>query len=109
MDRFLTLLGLARRAGKLAMGETQVYEALQDGTARCVLVAEDAAPNTRDKLKTKAGAVPLQSIPYSKGDVGQALGRTTCAIVAVTEDGFAKSLLGYGNDLASHHNGGASI
>lgn len=111
MDSFLTLLGLARRAGKLAIGEEPVRQALASGTAKTVFLAADAADHTRRKMEPRLGNVPLQRVPALKAELGQALGRESCAVCAVTESGFAKSLA---DRLASepvntNHDGGAVI
>ena len=93
MDSFLTHLGLCFRASKLAVGEEPVREALADGKARVVFLAADASPHTRRKLEPKLGGVPLQEVEASKAALGRALGRASCAICAVTDKGFAQSLV----------------
>ena len=46
MDNVLRLTGLARKAGRLAVGEEPVGEAARSRTAKLILVAADAAENT---------------------------------------------------------------
>lgn len=110
MDSFLTHLGLCFRAGKLAVGEEPVRLALQEGRARLVLIAGDASGRTRRKLESKLGDVPLQGVAAAKSDLGRALGRASCAICAVTDEGFARSLV---QRLSQHANtnpdGGVTI
>ena len=93
MDSFLTHLGLAFRASKLAVGEEPVREALAEGKARVVFIAADASDHTRRKLEPKLADVPLQEVGASKAEMGRALGRASCAICAVTDKGFAQSLV----------------
>ena len=110
MDRFLTLLGLALRAGKLAVGEEPVRLALQEGKARTVFLAQDASDHTRRKLEPKLGEVPLTPIPATKAELGRALGRESCAICAVTDKGFAQSLSQRLEERPSaNHDGGVTI
>lgn len=110
MDSFLTLLGLARRAGKLAVGEEPVRLALQEGAARTVFLAQDASDHTRRKLEPKLGEVSLRLIPATKAEVGRALGRESCAICAVTDKGFAQSLTQRLEERPStNHDGGVTI
>ncbi len=92
MDSFLTHLGLCLRAGKLAVGEEPVREALALGRARVVFLAGDASERTRRKLEPKLGDVPVQ-VAATKAALGSALGRESCALCAVTDKGFARSLL----------------
>ena len=105
----LTLLGLALRAGKLAVGEEPVRLALADGTAKTVLLAQDASDRARRKVEPKLGDVPLQVVPASKGELGRALGRESCAICAVTDKGFAKSLSQRLEEPNTNHDGGVTI
>lgn len=110
MDSFLTLLGLALRAGKLAVGEEPVRLALQEGTAKAVFLAGDASERTRRKVTPKLAEVPLREVPAAKGELGNALGRESCALCAVTDKGFARRLTEL-LDTPPHtnHDGGVTI
>ena len=59
-----------------------------------LLLACDAAPNTRRRCAhfAEAGAVPWTELPFSKAELGGAVGRSSCALAAVTDVGFASSL-----------------
>ena len=109
-DSVTTLLGLALRAGKLAVGEEPVREALAGGKARTVLLARDASDRTRRKVEPKLGDVPLTTLEATKETLGQALGRASCAICAVTDKGFAQSLSKH-LELRpnTNHDGGVTI
>ena len=48
-DPVLRMLGLARRAGKLAFGDELVREACMEKKARCVMAASDAGESTAKK------------------------------------------------------------
>lgn len=94
-DKTLGLLGLARRAGRLAVGEQSVAEACQSGRALAVLLARDAGDTTarRGEKLARQGAVPLVPTPYSKGELGWSIGRSSCALLAVTEPELAAALV----------------
>ena len=47
MDKLLNLIGLAKKAGKLEVGEEPVGAAARSKHARLILIASDAADNTR--------------------------------------------------------------
>ena len=53
-DPFLGMLGLARRAGKLAFGDELVREMCMDKKARAVFVAADAGASTAKKAACSA-------------------------------------------------------
>lgn len=109
-DSVTTLLGLALRAGKLAVGEEPVREALAGGKARMVLLARDASPRTHRKLQPKLGEVPLEILAATKETLGQALGRASCALCAVTDKGFAQSLSQrFRQQPNTNHDGGVTI
>lgn len=110
MDSLLTLMGLALRAGKLAVGEEPVRLALQEGRARAVYLAADASERTHRKLAPKLGEVPLCPIASSKAELGRALGRESCAICAVTDKGFARSISQRLEEQSNtNHDGGVVI
>lgn len=94
-DPILHLLGLARKAGKLELGEEPVGAACRARHARLVLVAADAAPNTRRRCAHfgEAGNVLWLELPFSKAELGFLLGRGSCAMLALTDAGFAASIV----------------
>jgi ribosomal protein L7Ae-like RNA K-turn-binding protein len=94
-DSALNLLGLALRGGNLAVGEDPVGDACRAGRARVVLLAADAAENTAQRAARLIGErdVPLVTLPWDKGQVGGCLGRSACALAALTDAGLAAALL----------------
>lgn len=90
----LGLLGLAKKAGKLEIGEEPVGIVCRTKTARLVAVAADAAENTLRRVEHFAAeGVPRVKTPFSKEEMGWALGRKTCAMVAFTDGGLAASFV----------------
>ncbi len=87
----LSLLGLAKRAGKLAAGDDPVHELAQDGVIRAVLLASDAGAASSRQAAFTAGkeGVPLLTLPVTKAELGGALGRQSCALCALSDSGFA--------------------
>ena len=94
MDKLLNLIGLAKKAGKLEVGEEPVGAAARARHARLILIASDAADNTRRRAKHfgDAGECICLEIPAAKGELGKALGRTSCAMAALTDIGFAEAV-----------------
>ncbi|MCI8304453.1 MAG: 50S ribosomal protein L7 [Lawsonibacter sp.] len=93
-DPVLRLLGLARKAGRLEVGEEPVGAACRSRQARLVLLAADAAPNTRRRAAHfgEAGNVLWLEAPFEKGELGFVLGRSSCAMLALTDAGLAASV-----------------
>ena len=94
-DPILHLLGLAKKAGRLEVGEEPVGALCRARQAKLVLLAADAAPNTcrRAAHFGQAGNVLWLALPFSKAELGLALGRSSCAMVALADSGFAASIL----------------
>ena len=94
-DPILHLLGLARKAGRLEMGEEPVGAVCRARQARLILLASDAAPNTvrRGAHFGEAGNVLWLELPYTKAELGFQLGRGSCAMLALTDAGFAATLV----------------
>ncbi|MBR7146386.1 MAG: ribosomal L7Ae/L30e/S12e/Gadd45 family protein, partial [Oscillospiraceae bacterium] len=93
MDKVLSMLGLAKKAGRLEVGEEPVGAAARARDARLIVVAEDAAENTvrRERHFADAGQCLWVKVPATKDALGRAVGRTSCAMVALTDVGFAEA------------------
>ena len=95
MDKALNYLALARKAGRAELGEEPVGAAARALHAHLVVVAGDASDHTWRRAKSYVAGTDQQCIrlPYSKDEVGMAIGRTSLAIAAVTDPALALSLV----------------
>ena len=95
MDNILRLVGLAKRGGNLEAGEEPVGAAARARDARVILVASDAAENTYRRVRhfADAGQCIWLSVPYTKDEMGASIGRSSCAMVAVTDIGLASAIV----------------
>lgn len=91
MDSVLHLLGIARKAGRLEVGEEPVGGAARSRQAKLIVVASDAAENSvrRAARFAQGGKSAWVRVPYAKGELGAAVGRSACAMLALTDAGFA--------------------
>ena len=91
----LNLLGLARRGGNLTMGEEPVADVCQLHKARVVFLASDAGDTIcrRAARMADTGNAPLVTLPWSKAEIGFHLGRSACALLAVTDQGLASAVI----------------
>lgn len=94
MERILSMLGLAHKAGRVEIGEEPVGSAARAKKARIILVASDAAAGSVRRAMSFAntGNCLCLVIPATKNELGRALGRTSCAMAAVTDIGFADAV-----------------
>ena len=95
MEHILSMIGLAKKAGLVEIGEEPVGAAARAKHARVILVAEDAGASSvrRAYSFAQSGACLCLTVSASKDDLGRALGRTSCAMAAVTDIGFAESIV----------------
>lgn len=90
----LHLIGMAKRAGKLEIGEEPVGAVARAKQAKLIVLASDASPNTLRRAATfgQAGNVLQLTIPHNKAQLGAVLGRSSVAMLAFTDAGFAGAL-----------------
>ena len=95
MERILSMIGLAKKAGFVEIGEEPVGSAARSKHARVILVAGDAAASSvrRAYSFAQSGSCLCLTIDATKDQLGSALGRTSVAMVAVTDIGFAESIV----------------
>lgn len=95
MDKALSMVGLALRAGRLAAGEEPAGEACRRRRCRLLLTASDASENTlrRGSGFAREGECLMLTLPYTKAELGGALGRESCAVAAVTDLGLAQAIV----------------
>ena len=94
-NRILSLLGLALRGGNLVVGEEPVEAVARARDARVLLLASDAADNTRRRVEhfAEAGQCLWLRVPFTKAELGRAVGRSSAAVTAVTDIGLANTIV----------------
>ena len=94
VSRASGLLGLARRAGGVAVGTEAAREAIRAGDARLVVVAQDVSPVQSAKVRRTLAGHPIRQVSWGrKEDLGAALGLPPTSVVAVTHPRLAAELL----------------
>ena len=93
-DRFLSMLGIARRAGKVEFGYDKALTAVHSGKAKAVFCAADLSPKTKRGLDFAAEGTSIKIISTDRSmfDITNAVGLKT-GIVAVTDSGIANKLI----------------
>lgn len=109
-EKALGLLGLAQKGGNVAIGEDPVGTQAKAGTARLIILAADAAAHTVRRADSFAARhqTPLVTVDGDKDTLGSIFGRTSVAMIAITDVALAQrflELLGqperYGPQLAA--------
>ena len=91
MDKALNYLSLARKGGKAELGEEPVGGVARAGKAYLILAASDCSDHTWRRAKSYVAGTQQQCIrlPYTKDQMGMAIGRQELAMAAFTEPGLA--------------------
>ena len=95
MDRALNYLSLARKAGRAELGEEPVGAAARAQKARLVVVASDASDRTWRRAKSFVACTEQLCIrpDFTKEELGQAIGRSSLALAAITDPALALSFV----------------
>ena len=94
-NNILSFLGLCLRGGNLTVGEEPVEAVARARDARVLLLASDAADNTRRRCAhfAEMGQCLWLRVPFTKAELGKAVGRSAAAIVAITDIGLANAVV----------------
>ena len=90
-DKALGLLSLARKAGRIEVGEAPVGMAVRAGKAKLVLMASDASDHTIRKTRNLVAGTdqPLLKVPYDKDTLGNTVGYSPISVCALTDPALA--------------------
>ncbi len=96
MDRHKAamMIGIARKAGKIAGGEFAAEKAVKENRACLLILSEDASDNTVKKFTDMASARHVRVIRFlPKAELGRAVGTGERSCLAVTDEGLAGAIL----------------
>ena len=93
MDKIFSMIGMATKAGKTVSGEFATEKAVKTGKAFLVIVSEAASENTKKMFRNMCTFYEVPMYVYgTKEDLGHSMGKEFRASLAVTDEGFAKSI-----------------
>ena len=99
MDRSLALLGMAKKAGLLAVGGEAAATAARRGEAVLIITASDASDGAvrRAKANAESNGVEYKAVPFTMFELGNTAGRGSPGTIAFLDkglaDGFKKRLV----------------
>lgn len=92
-DKVLSLLGIAKKAGRVVSGETATENAIKGEKAYLVIVAADASANTKKHFSDMCKFRGIPYVEYSdKQSLGRAIGTDYRSNIAVNDSGLAASI-----------------
>ena len=91
MDRNLQILGLAKKAGLLAVGSEDTGTAARMGKAQLVISTNDTSESALSRARNNAGIGRALHIvvPYTSFEIGNVSGRGSPGTVAILDTGLA--------------------
>lgn len=94
-NRALGLISVARKAGKIEFGEEPVGAAARARKARLILVAADASDHAERRVKSFVAGTkqPWLRLPFTKAELGGAMGKPDCAMAAITDVSLAQAFV----------------
>ena len=94
-NKALNYFSLARKGGLAELGEEPVGDVARTGKAYVIAVASDASDHTWRRAKSFAAGTQQQCVrlPFTKEELGQAAGRESLAIAAITDAPLALAML----------------
>ncbi|MDD6966074.1 MAG: 50S ribosomal protein L7 [Firmicutes bacterium] len=95
VSKALNYLSLARKGGLAELGEEPVGDLSRTGKAYVIAVASDASDHTWRRAKAYAAGTEQQCIrlPFTKEEMGEAVGRESLAIAAISDAALALALV----------------
>ena len=87
----INYLSLARKAGRIEIGEESTGAAARACHARLLIVAQDAPSNTLRRARNFIAGTGQQliTVPFTKEELGAALGKTVVSMAAITDPALA--------------------
>lgn len=94
MNKILSLLGLANKAGAIAVGTNNVLAAIKSGKVKLVILTSDASDNTIKVITDKASYrnIKILTLTFTMDELAKALGKQSTSSVAITDENFVNAL-----------------
>lgn len=102
-NKFLGLIGLCRKAGKIKTGFNKAEESVKSGKAKAVFIAADLSQKTEKEVRFAARntEVPIYRTEFALDELSAAIG-IPAGVITVEDEGFATALI-------SHLQGGKTV
>lgn len=93
-DKFLSLLGMARRSGKLSTGHDAVISSVVKNKAKLVVVSSEGSDRLKKEIahacSYEGKNIPVLYTHYTTVEISHAIG-IKAAVISLDEEGFAKA------------------
>lgn len=94
-DKFLSLLGIARRSGKLSLGHDAAISAIVKNKAKLCIISSEGSDRLKKEMSHACSFedknIPVLITKYETVELSKAIG-SKAAVITVDDEGFAKTL-----------------
>ncbi|MFV0479713.1 MAG: L7Ae/L30e/S12e/Gadd45 family ribosomal protein [Anaerorhabdus sp.] len=91
-NKIYGLLGMAKKAGKTAIGDTAI-EMIRSQDAKLVILSKDCSERTKKQVNDKCNTYHIEILEIEQSEVlSSAIGRSSVAFVAICDSGFAEAI-----------------
>ncbi len=95
-DKFLSLLGMARRSGNLCLGHDAAVSSIVKNKAQLCIVSHEGSDRLKKEMAHACSFeeknIPVIIVSYEITELSKAIG-SKAAVITVTDEGFAKALI----------------
>ena len=95
-DKFLSLLGMARRSGNLCLGHDAAVSSVVKNKAQLCIISEEGSERLKKEMKHACSFegknIPVIIVNYEITELSKAIG-SKAAVLTVTDEGFAAALV----------------
>lgn len=95
-DKFLSLLGMARRSGNLCLGHDAAVSSVVKNKAQLCIISEEGSERLKKEMKHACSFegknIPVIIVNYEITELSKAIG-SKAAVITVTDEGFASALV----------------
>ncbi|MGI6113104.1 MAG: L7Ae/L30e/S12e/Gadd45 family ribosomal protein [Mahellales bacterium] len=93
-ERILSLLGIAKKSGKLLSGYELCLGAIKAQKAKIIVISGDSSDNTREKFIRLSNNYNVPYIIYGdKYKLGISIGKCSRTVLVVSDKGLADAIL----------------
>ncbi len=101
-DKFLSLLGMARRSGKMSLGHDAAINAIVKNKAKLCVMSSDGSERLKREMHHACTFnnknIPLLITDYTLSELSVAIG-SKAAVLTVDDEGFGKALTERYNEI----------
>lgn len=95
-DKFLSLLGIARRSGSLCLGHDAAVSSVVKNKAQLCIISDEGSERLKKEMKHACSFegknIPVIIVSYKITELSKAIG-SKAAVITVTDEGFATALV----------------